>query len=125
MYGGLVSCCDPLMLIFIKRVALAWLIGWCDLFFYGSVPGYETRGWLERKRLDHIALCSLFSASDARCAALLLTAVQILVLSLAWHFDLDGWRRDLLRATPALFVLPWFATARKVAIESILQNLDR
>jgi len=103
--------------MFIQRVVQTWLIGWRDLFFYGSVPGYETHGWLARKRLDHVALWSVISSPRVRCAALLLVAVQLLVLSL-----LDGWRRDLLRCAPTLFVLPWFATARKVAIESILRK---
>ncbi len=106
----------------IQRVVQTWLVGWRDLFFYGSVPGYETRGWLARKRLDHVALWSLFGSPRVRCAALLLVAVQLLVLSLAWHLDLDGWRRDLLRCAPTLLVMPWFATARKVAIESILRK---
>jgi hypothetical protein len=102
-----------------------WLIGWRDLFFYGSVAGYEACGWLERKRLDHVALWRLFGSSRFRCAVLLLVAIQLLVLSLAWHWDLGGWRRDLLRAAPALFVLPWSATARKNAVESMLHDPDR
>ena len=108
--------------MFIKRVAQTWIAGWRDLFFYTSVPGYKSLGWLERKRLDHAAFWSLFSVPRVRCAALLLVVVQLLVLSVAWHWDLDGWRRDLLRATPALFVLPWFATARKVAVELIIRE---
>jgi len=108
----------------IKKVLRTWLIGWCDLFHYGSVAGYEGCGWLARKRLDHAALWALFHSAGFRCAVLSLVAVQILVLSLAWHWDLDGWRRDLLRAAPALLVLPWFATARKVMIKSLLPNPD-
>jgi len=110
--------------MFIKRVARSWLIGWHDLFFYGSIRGYETFGWLERKRLDHAAFWHLLGASRFRCCILLLVLVQLLVLSLAWHWDLVGWRRDLLRAAPVLFVLPWLATARKVAVESILQHTE-
>jgi hypothetical protein len=109
----------------IRRVVQTWLTGWRDLFFYGSVPGYELLGWLERKRLDHVALWHLFGSPRFRCATLSLVAVQLLVLSLTWRWDLDGWRRDLLRAAPILFVLPWLATARKVAIESMLRVPDR
>jgi len=100
----------------IERVVRTWLVGWRDLFRYRLVPGYETCGWLERKRFDHQALRVLFRSLRFRCALLLLIAVQLLVLSLAWHWDLAGWRRDLLRAAPALMVLPWFATARKLAV---------
>ena len=100
-------------------------MGWRDLIYYGSVAGYEARGWWERKCLDHTALWTLFGTSRFRCFALLLIAVQLLVLSLAWHWDLNGWRRDLFRVAPALFVLPWFATARKVAIAALLQKSDR
>ena len=115
-------CSDPDMRI--QRVVKAWLAGWYELLNYGSIPGYETYGWLERKRLDHVALWYLFGLARFRCAALSLIAVQLLVLSLTWHWDLYGWRRDLLRAAPALFVLPWFAVARRVAIESILRESD-
>jgi hypothetical protein len=108
----------------IQRVVKAWLAGWRDLFYYGSIPGYETYGWLERKRLDHVALWYLFGLARFRCAALSLIAVQLLVLSLTWRWDLYGWRRDLLRAVPALFVLPWFASARRFAIESMLRDPD-
>jgi len=118
-----VLCFDPGMRI--QRVVKAWLAGWRDLFYYGSVPGYETYGWPERKRLDHVALWHLFGLARFRCAVLALIAVQLLVLSLTWHWDLYGWRRDLLRAAPALFVLPWFATARRFAIESMLRDPDR
>jgi len=108
----------------IKTVIRTWLIGWRDLFRYGSVAGYAGRGWLARKRLDHAALWTLLQSRGFRCAAWSLVAVQLLVLSLAWQWDLDGWHRDLLRAAPALLVLPWVATARKVAIESLLRNSD-
>ena len=109
----------------IKRVVRSWLKGWHDLLFYGSIPGYESRGWLARKRLDHVALWRLFASVRFRSAVLLLVAVQLLVLSLAWHWDLDGWRRDLLRAAPALLVLPWFATARKEAVRKMLRETNR
>ena len=108
----------------IRKVLRAWLVGWYDLISYSSVSGYETCGWLERKRLDHAALWTLFCSTRFRRAALLLIAVQLIVLSLAWSWDLDGWRRDLFRAAPTLLVLPWFMTARKGAIKSILQKLD-
>ncbi len=111
--------------MFMKRVAQTWLVGWRDLYFYQAVPGYESLGWLQRKRLDHAAFLALFGLPRARCAALLLAIVQLLVLSLAWHWDLDGWHRDLLRALPALFVLPWFATARKVMVESLASDSYR
>ncbi len=106
--------------MFIRRVVITWLAGWRDLFLYRLIPGYEARGWLVRKRLDHQALWALFRSTRFRCAVLSLVAVQLLALSLAWHWDLDGWHRDLLRAAPALMVLPWFATARKSAISSLL-----
>jgi len=108
----------------IRKVVRAWLVGWYDLISYGSVSDYEARGWLERKRLDHAALLALFCSTRFRHAALLLIAVQLIVLSLAWNWDLDGWRRDLFRVAPALLGLPWLMTARKGAIKSILQNLD-
>ena len=116
-------CSDPDMRI--QRVVKVWLAGWYELLNYGSIPGYETYGWLERKRLDHVALWYLFGLARFRCAALSLIAVQLLVLSLTWHWDLYGWRRDLLRAAPALVVLPWCASARRFAIESMLRNPDR
>jgi hypothetical protein len=119
----MVLCFDQGMCI--RRVAKAWLAGWPGLFYYGSIPGYETHGWLERKRLDHVALWYLLGLPQFRCAVLSLIAVQLLVLSLAWHWDLYGWRRDLLRASPALFVLPWFASARRFAIVKMLRKPDR
>jgi hypothetical protein len=108
----------------IRKVVRAWLGGWYDLISYGSVSGYAACGWLERKRLDHAALWTLFCLTRFRCVVLLLIAVQLIVLSLAWSWDLDGWRRDLFRAAPALLALPWLMTARKSAIKSILQKLD-
>jgi hypothetical protein len=108
----------------IRKVVRAWLVGWYDLISYGSVSGYEACGWLERKCLDHAALWALFRSTRFRRVVLLLIAVQLLVLSLAWRWDLDGWRRDIFRAAPALLVLPWFMTARKGAIKSILQQQD-
>ena len=106
----------------IQRAVRAWLSGWKCLVHYRSIPGYEARGWLARKHLDHRALCYLFGLTGFRCAAWSLFAVQLVVLSLTWHWDLVGWRRDLLRAAPALFALPWFAGARRFAIESILRD---
>ncbi len=120
-----VLLCVSMRAMYIKKVVQTWLTGWRDLFFYDSVPVYEMRGWLDRKRLDHVALWHLFGLVRFRCAVLSLVAVQLLVLSLSWHWDLEGWRRDLLRTAPMLFVLPWFATARKVAVESMLRKPDR
>ena len=102
-----------------------WLNGCCDLIYYNLVPGYQTCGWLERKRLDHAAFMSLFRSSRFRSSLLLLVAVQMVVLSFVWHWDLAGWRRDLLRAAPGLIVLPWFATARKNALGALLGDIGR
>jgi len=107
----------------IKNLVQAWFSGWRELFFYDSIPGYRTRRWLERQRLDCRAFWRLFGFAWFRCGVLSLVVVQLLVLSLAWHWDLVGWRRDLLRMAPGLFVLPWLAAARRIAIERILQNL--
>ncbi len=118
--GRLNPCCHCRMLM--KSLVRAWFSGWRDLFFYDSIPGYRARRWLERKRLDCTAFWHLFGCAWFRRGVLLLVIVQLLVLSLAWHWDLAGWCRDLLRMAPGLFVLPCFATARRVAIERILQN---
>ena len=72
-----------------------------------------------------IAACALIRLpADARCRAamLVLIAVQLLVMSMAWRMDLGGWQRDLLRMGPGLLVLPWLATARYVAIRAWLQQ---
>lgn len=108
----------------VKKVIRAWLTGWRDLLYYGSIAGYQELRWLARKRLDHAALWVLCRSRGFRCAVLLLIVVQLLVLSFAWHWDLDGWRRDILRALPALLVLPLLATARKGAIGSLLRHAD-
>jgi len=121
--GALAAWCNGAM--YPGRAVRTWLAGWRDLVNHGSVTGYQRLGWLDRKRLDHAALRVLCGSARFRCAALLLVAVQILVLSLAWHWDLVGWRRDLLRALPALFVLPWFMVARKKTIEILLREADR
>ncbi len=102
----------------------SWLSGWRDFFNFASVSGYRDCEWLERKRIDHIALWLLLGSSQFRCAVLLLIAVQILVMSAAWHFDLGGWPRDLLRCAPALLAVPWFAAARKAAVEVLLCSSD-
>ncbi|MDP6413835.1 MAG: hypothetical protein QGG54_02165 [Gammaproteobacteria bacterium] len=100
-----------------------WLNGWCDLVYYDQIPGYKACGWLVRKRLDHAAFVALFHSARFRCAVLLLIAIQIIVLSLAWQWDLAGWRRDLFRAAPALVVLPWLATARKIVLGALLGDV--
>lgn len=121
--ADMAMCSDPRMGI--QRVVRTWLTGWLDLIHYRSIPGYATFGWFERKRTDLAALCFLFRLTRFRCAALLLLAVQLIALSLTWHWDLDGWSRDLLRVMPVLMVIPWFASARRFAVVSLLRDSDR
>ncbi len=111
--------------MFILRLARTWLIGWQDLLRFGSIPGYSDRAWFKRKRIDLAALWHLLATARFRSAVLLLVATQIIVLCITWQWDLEGWRRDLLRAAPGLFVLPWFATARRITIESMLGHSNR
>ncbi len=123
MLAGFEPCCDRAMIL--SRAAKTWARGWHDLVRFGAIPGYKARSWLERKRLDFAAFWYLLGSVRFRCAVLSLVGVQLLVLSLAWHWDLAGWRRDLLRVAPALLTLPWLATARRVVIESLLRHPDQ
>jgi len=86
-----------------------------------AMARYRDLGWIARRRVDARVVGRLLRSARFRRAGLVLVSVQLLVLGCAWHWDLTGWRRDLMRAAPALLAVPWGAAVRRRAIASILQ----
>ncbi len=82
---------------------------------------YRALGWISRRRVDGLVVSRMLRSARFRGAALLLLAIQLLVLGCAWRWDLTGWRRDLLRSAPALLAVPWGVAERRRVIEVILR----
>lgn len=86
---------------------------------------YRALGWIDRRRIDGLVAGLMLRSARFYGAALLLLVVQLLVLGCTWRWELAGWRRDLLRAAPALLALPWGIAVRRRAIGVILRTDGR
>ena len=108
----------------LRDVATSWLDGCRYLAAYDKIPGYRGLPWLARRRLDHQAVAKLLRSPLFWRAAFSIGVVNVAMHVLAWHLDLAGAARDLLRALPFLIALPWLAFVRRGFIEALLRNRD-
>jgi hypothetical protein len=97
-----------------------WLVAWREIAGYDDVPGYRQLPWLQRKKLDHVVLWRGFWSEGFWRAFFVVLTLVVLALIICWHWDLAGWRRDLLRCCPPLGAIPWLAAARKRHLRALL-----
>lgn len=108
----------------LRNVATSWLDGCRYLAAYDKIPGYRRLPWLARKRLDHQAVAMLLRSPLFWRAVFAIGGANVAMHVLAWHLDLNGAARDLLRALPLLVAFPWLVFARRGFIEALLRNRD-
>jgi len=107
-----------------QDIARSWLDGCRLLAAYDKIPGYRRMRWLERKRLDCQAVAMLLRSPLFWRSAFWIGVANLAIHSLAWHLDLAGAARDLLRAMPLLLAFPWLMSARRDRIRRLLRNRD-
>jgi len=108
----------------LPSVARSWIGGCRCLAAYDNIPGYRRLRWLERKRLDCQAIAMLPRSRSFWRGVVWIGVANLAMHSLAWHLDLVGAARDLLRALPFLLVFPWLASARLACMRTLLRNRD-
>ena len=109
----------------VRKSTCTWKDGCRYLLTYDRIPGYTRMPWIERKRIDHQAACALLFTSAFRRAVFWVGVMTVLMHVLAWHLDLQGAMRDMLRASPLLFSFPWVASARRRKILALLSIRDK
>ena len=77
--------------------------------------------WPARKKLDCQALALAAAEPALWFATLIVLAGALLANILCWHFDLDGWPRDLLRSVPFILAAPGTATLRRRLIVRLIR----
>jgi hypothetical protein len=102
----------------IRRYAKVWARMWR----YCDIPRYRRLPWLSRKQLDCKVIGLAARTPEFWFAVLVLLAGVLLANVLCWHFDIDGGRRDLLRATPFMLVAPGAAMLRRKLIVRVLST---
>jgi len=108
----------------LHNLVTRWLDGCRCLAAYDKIPGYRQLPWLERKCLECHAATMLLRSPWFWRGLFWVGVANVAMQSLAWHLDLVGAARDLLRALPLLLAFPWLASARRVRIQALLRNRD-
>ncbi len=83
-----------------------WLDGWVMLLAPDRLPGWQRLGRWERGRLRLLALLALAGQRQARLLLWFMLGGTLLMRSLCWRRDLQGWPAELLLSLPALLVAP-------------------
>ena len=96
--------------------------GWRDLARYRRIPGYRNLSWIQRKRLDHLALWHALRAGWFWRILLWLFAGLELSWLLIWMLDLAGAARDLVRSLPFVAAIPALAAGRRREILKLVRR---
>jgi len=104
-----------------QAVALA-LLGLLDVFRHSDLPGYMQLPWTTRCHINGRALWAFIGSRQFVRLSLWLTVWLLGSYLLIWHFDLHGPPAAMLPLLALLWVLPYFAHARRNAIAHLLQH---
>ena len=85
-----------------------------------SLPGYTQLPWTTRCRINVQALLAFTGSRQFVRLSLWLTAWLLGSYLLIWHYDLQGPAAATPPMLALLWVLPWFAHARRSAVARLL-----
>ena len=94
-------------------------------FFHRDIDGYRRLSFLQRKRLDMLAMRHGLATAGFWKAVLIVCALLLALETVLLTFDVQDWRADLARFLPLAIVAPWVAAARRRLITRLLDRQAR
>jgi len=91
-----------------------------NLWYHHDLPGYRQCSWRTRCLLNLKSLAGMCLSAEFLRGILYLMLWLLAGFHLVWHFDLRGTAATLPLLSACLWLLPWFAAARRRRMHALL-----
>ena len=102
-----------------------WWHGWAALARRDDLAPYRALGWRVRVALDLRAGARAIAMRSSFRVVSIYLCLECLAQICIWRHDLRGAARDALYLAPALFIAPFVARGRRLALVRLLRQRTR